>query len=381
MIINVKDAIKLIGVSIVSFCAVFVSTFMLNYYLDVLPLGGEITDTAMLALYEAQLATAKFSSGISGGVLSLIALIMLFFYIKIYIDAHARQFGIIKAMGYADHKIAFGFWVFGLSIFLGCACGFAMGWAIMRPVYDSLTIEGMGTIAIHFHWELLLGLVFAPGIVFSLFACLYAYRSLGRPVMQMMKDKNDFASIKGKDDLRCKEQSFLKAMSFSVLKRKKSLAFFIAFSSFCFSAMVQMGLSMEDLSSAIMGYMILVIGLVLAAVTMIMSVTTLIRSNQKNISVMKAFGYSLRDCIICLFAIYVPFALLGFALGTVYQYGLLQLMINVVFSKVDTIPQYSFDVSVFFITLAAFIVCYGIVILFYIRRISKISVKVIMAEN
>lgn len=34
-------------------------------------------------------------------------------------------------MGYSRIKIALGFWVFGLSVFIGCALGFAAGWASM----------------------------------------------------------------------------------------------------------------------------------------------------------------------------------------------------------------------------------------------------------
>ena len=41
MMVSFKDGLKFIGISIVCFCAVFVCTFFLNYYIDILPLKDE----------------------------------------------------------------------------------------------------------------------------------------------------------------------------------------------------------------------------------------------------------------------------------------------------------------------------------------------------
>ena len=379
MIVSVKDGIKLVGISIVCFCAVFVCTFMLNYYLDVMHLENIITEPSMLALYKAQIATAKFTSAISGGVLAIVAIIMLVFYIKLYIDSHSQQLGIIKALGYSRKRIASKFWVFGLSVFAGCLFGFCFAWMFMRFIYDNLTIEGVGEIAINFHWELLVGLVILPTIVFSVLACLYAYYALRITVLQLLKGKNEVVRL-GKEKSE-KERPFLSQMRIKTISYKKSLVFFIAFSAFCFSAMLQMGLSMKKLNSEAMGYIILIIGLVLAIVTMFMAITTLINSNKKNISIMKAFGYPLKDCALSIFGGYVPFAFLGFGVGSVYQFALLKIMVNIIFKDVESMPKYSFDVPVFFITLALFVVCYFALIAFYTLKINKISVKEVMLEN
>ena len=82
MMVSFKDGLKFIGISIVCFCAVFVCTFFLNYYIDILPLKDEVS-AELMPLYTAQLATAKMTCGITGGFLSVIAIIMLFFYIKL----------------------------------------------------------------------------------------------------------------------------------------------------------------------------------------------------------------------------------------------------------------------------------------------------------
>ena len=96
---------------------------------------------------------------------------------------------------------------------------------------------------------------------------------------------------------------------------------------------------------------------------------------------MKTFGYSLKECALTVLGGYHIFALIGFAVGTVYQYVLLSLMVNIVYKNVAAVPDYNFNLPVFFITLAAFIVFYEAVMLFYTIKINKISVKEVMAEN
>lgn len=380
MVISLRDSLKLIGIIIVSFCAVFVCTFFLNFYLDASKLDGTITDETTLILYDAQMATAKFTCAITGGFLALIAVVMLIFYIKLYIDGHSKQLGILKAMGYSNGKIALRFAVFGISVLLGTALGFGCGFAIMPNVYKSLTIDGLPHIAITFHAELLIVLIFAPSVVFSALAVGYAYLALRRPVSEMLRGKTarKIKRHKGKDD---KERSFLVETLLKTICDRKSLAFFVAFACFCFSAMVQMSVSMLDLSSVGMGAIILVIGVVLAVTTMFMATVSLMNSNIKNISIMKAFGYSLKECSLTVLGGYHIFALIGFAAGTVYQYVLLRVMVDVVYKDVAAVPEYNFNVPVFFITLAVFIVFYEAVMLFYTLKMSKISVKEVMEEN
>lgn len=380
MIISLKDSLKLFGISIVCFCAVFVCTFFLNYYIDILPLKESVS-AEIMPLYTAQLATAKMTCGITGGFLSVIAIIMLLFYIKLYIDNHRKSIGIVKAMGYSNFKIAKSFLIFGLSVFIGCGLGFAVAWAFMPIIYKGLTIEWLSVINASFHVSLLVYLVIVPTIVFTLIAFLYASFALKIPVLTLMKGDRHTKTKKVKSACKDINRPFLKEMSISTLKSKKMLAFFVAFSCFCFSAMVQMGLSMEDLTPTTMGVMILAIGLVLAFVSMLMAMTSLVKNNTKNIAVMKAMGFSKKECFLAVFLGFVPFAILGFAVGTVYQYGLLYFMVNLIFKDVANVPEYNFNVPVFFITLLLFVVCYAIVFVVYLHKANKVSVKEIMLET
>ena len=56
-------------------------------------------------------------------------------------------------------------------------------------------------------------------------------------------------------------------------------------------------------------------------------------------------------------------------------------MINVIFKDVGEVPDYTFNVNMMLITLAAFIVCYAAITAFYVTKINKVSIKQIMLEN
>ena len=46
---------------------------------------------------------------------------------------------------------------------------------------------------------------------------------------------------------------------------------------------------------------------------------------------------------------------IGFVIGTVYQYGLLRLMTDIVLKNIDGVPAYKFDFPVMLISLVCFI--------------------------
>lgn len=379
MVISFKSALKLVGIAIVCFCAVFVCTFFINFYLDILPLRDEVIEP-MLPLYDAQLATAEMCCAVTGGVLALIAAIMVVFYVKLYVDEHSKELGTLKALGYSASNLALNFMLFGLSAFVGCALGYGLGHAMMPSVYKWLTIEGL-SVEIHYHVSLLFALVVAPTVIFALVAYLCAYIELRKPALSILKGERKQHKTKKANNKQQYDSSFLKEISIKTITSNKLLTFFVTFSCFCFSAMVQMGASMEDLVDGTMGWLILVIGLVLAVTSIFMAFTSLIKNTSKSIAMMKTFGYSLSKCVISVFAGFIPFALLGFAIGTAYQYGLLSLMVNVIFKDVGEVPDYSFNVNVMLITLAAFIICYAGVTALYVAKINKVSVKEIMLEN
>ena len=381
MIVSFKDAFKLIGVIIVAFCAVFVCTFFLNFYLDAKSLESLIDSEQTRIMYDAQMGTAQFTCAISGGFLALIAVVMIVFYIKLYVEKHSSDLGVLKAAGYSEIKLALRFCVFGLSVLLGTSLGFGCGFAVMPVIYKGLAIEGLPEIVITFHPALLFLLVFLPAVVFAAISVFYAYLALRRPAYELMRGRERKIKLSKRTKPE-KERSFLKETCLKTLFGNKSLAFFVAFACFCFSSMVQIAVSIESLvPNGEMSWIILAIGVVLAVTSMFMAITSLVNGNAKNIAMMKAFGYSMKESAITILGGYHLFAAIGFALGTVYQYGLLTLMINVVFKDVGEVPEYTFSVPVLFITLVAFIVLYEALMLFYAFKINKVTVKTVMLES
>lgn len=382
MLIGIKNVSKLIGISIIACCAVLVCTMFLNFYFDIQLIEKEIASELSMVFYNAQVSTAKVVCLVSGGCLLLTSVVMLFFYIKHYIDTHKKELGILKALGYSNLKIAKNFWVFGISAFIGTAVGFSGAFLIM-PWFYALQNEDkiLPEITINFHSSLLLYFVVLPTVCFAVLSICYAWYKLKKPVLLLLKDNLQAVSKTPRYRIeKSKEISFIEDLKRNTLKSKKTLVFFIIFASFCFSAMTQMSFSMKDLSSEMMGVMMLVIGLVLAFTTLFLAITTVINGNTKTIAMMRVFGYSQKECCRAILGGYRPMSYIGFVIGTVYQYGLLRLMVDVVFKDMEGVPIYKFDFPIMLISLAVFIFVYEMTMYIYSEKIKKISVKEIMIE-
>lgn len=379
MVVGLKDAFKLIGISIVACCAVFVCTLFLNYNLDLIRVEGQITTEAGRAMYEALVSMNQAVAVISGGCLVLTSVIMLMFYIKNYIDLHGKELGILKALGYSDLKIAKSFWVFGLSVLVGCLAGYTAASLYLPAFYKMNNTDKLfPDFSARFHPLLCLSVTAAPTAVFSAISVLYADFKLKRPVIHLLKEINSTKiNTKKRED---RDGPFLEALSRTTVRSRKILVFFTAFSAFCFAAMVQMSMSMEQLASENFTSMILTIGLILSFMTLFMSLSTVVKGNAKTIAMMRVFGYAHSVCSRKILGAYRPFAYMGFLLGTVYQYALLKIMVSMVFADIESMPEYSFDLRVFLITLAAFAAVYEAVLLAYSRRIRGMPLKSIMAE-
>ena len=378
MIVSIKDSVKLFGISIMTCCAVTVCNLFLNYYLDLTAIADLIDNPYAQMFYDAQIMTAKVVCAVSGGCLAITTIVMLFFYIKHYIDSHSKEIGILKALGYSEFKIAKGFSVFGLSVFIGCMTGYLLSFLLMPQFYELQNKDGyLPELSIRFHWILFVLLVIIPTVVFAMIAVCNSLLKLRQPCVNLLKG---IVKTKGKSRNTRDKKTFVGEMKSSVLRSRKTLVFFIAFSSFCFSAMIQMSASMKDLSSEMMGLMIFVIGVVLAFTTLYIAVSTVIRSKQKNIAMMRVFGYESAECKRSVLDGCRPAAYIGFVIGSVYQYGLLRVMVDIVFAGVEGVPEYKFDFPVCFITLGVFIVVYEGIMFAYGQAMKRIPLKQIMSE-
>lgn len=377
MVVGFKDSFKMLGIIIMSACAVFVCTLFLNYNMDLKQIENLILPQQQ-GLFEALVMTGTVVSAVSGGCLLLTSVVMLCFYIKHYIDTHRRELGILKALGYSDLQISLGFWVFGLSVFLGTGLGYLGAHGIMPRFYE---VQGedklLPEVTMHFHSELLFYLVLLPTIAFSLLSILYSCWKMGTPVLELLKGKSvEKCKLTNKNS----DLPFLKELRRNTLRQRKSLVFFIGFATFCYSAMMQMSCSMDELASVMMSVMVMMIGIVLACVTLFLAITTVVKANSKTIAMMKVFGYSMKECSGAILGGYRLVAYIGFIIGTVYQYVLLKTVVSVVFREIENVPEYGFDVPVCVITLISFIIFYELIMYGYSVRLGKVSVKEIMLE-
>lgn len=379
MLIGIKDMAKLFAISIVTCCAVFVCALFLNYNIDIVGIKDEIVTEQGMIMYDAEVATGKVVVGVAGGCLAATTIVLLIFYVKNYIDSHGKELGILKALGYSDINVAKHFWVFGTSVFVGTAVGYAAAAVYMPTFYEIQNdTELLPQMQPEFHLSLAFSLVAFPTVFFMILAVLYAFFKIKKPVLGLLRETQDIKIKIGKADE--KDLPFLADLKKNTLKSRKVLVFFVGFSAFCFSAMTQMSMSMDDLASGSFSFMIISIGLILAFMTLLMSLSSVVKSNSKTIAMMKVFGYSRKECSSSVLGGFRPVSYIGFIIGTAYQYLLLKIMVNVVFADFENIPEYNFNFKALAVSLLAFIAAYEIIIYCYSRKIGGQSVKSIMLE-
>lgn len=379
MIISIKDLAKLFSITIVTCCAVFVCTLFLNYNIDVVGIKDEITTPQGIVMYDAQVATGKVVAGVSGGCLVVTTIILLIFYVKNYIDSHGKELGILKALGYSRLRVAKCFWVFGISVLAGSVFGYGGALGYMPTFYKVQNNKDLlPELLPQFHPGLAFSLLITPTVFFSLLAVSYAFFKMKNPVIGLLKEiQNSKVKISRQETT---DLPFLTDLKKNTLRSRKILIFFVAFSAFCFSAMTQMSMSMDDLSSETFSWMMLSIGLILAFMTLLMSLTNVVKANTKTIAMMKVFGYSEKECSGSLLGCYRPVSYIGFAIGTIYQYVLLKIEVNIVFADMEGIPEYHFNFQSLAVSLVAFFITYELIIHYYARKIGGQPVKSIMLE-
>ncbi len=385
MVVRPKDAVKLLGIVIMCACASLVCTLFLNSNMDMVRIKDQITDKDAMKLYELTVSSGNMTAAVTGGALGLTSLVMLFFYVKHYIDAHGSELGVLKALGYSNWKIARGFWVFGLSVFVGTAIGFCAAFAFMPKFYGEMR-SGMGfETPIHFNPVLPLYLCVTPTLAFALMAMAYGYRKLKRPVLELIRGRGTGKTRKvrlgGAQDAL--GTPFLAELRKVTVRSRLSLIFFIGFAAFCYASTVVMSFSVGEMgASDMMAVMMAGIGFVLAVTTLYIAVTTVVRGNVKTIAMLRVFGYSNKECSDTILNGYRPVTYIGFALGTAYQYGLMKMMMFLFFDdEVMEVPDYGFDVPAFLIALVSFLLLYECFMQVCAARMKRIPVKEIMQEE
>lgn len=385
MIFSRKQGARSIAVSILVFCAVFVCTLFLNYRLDLIAIEDSVS-LSLRPLYDALITTSDVVVAVTGGCLIATTAVLLIFYVLQTVDRRKREIGLLRALGYSGGRIALGFASFGISVGIGAILGFAAAYALMPTFYVEQNSDGAFDISPCFHPSLLILLVILPTLALSGLAVIAALQKLSSPPTALLFGREKIrtprrgrrGAVRQRSPRR--ETSYLRELRQTTLKSRKMTVFLMAFSAFCFSAMIQMAASMDSLSSALMAAMVLLIGLVLAFTTLLLSASNLLRQSEKPIAMMSLLGYTPAECRFAILSGYRTVAWLGFLIGTLYQYILLRAVVGLVFSELDNIPEYHFDLPVFILTAILFALVYEGSIALFAARLKRVPVGCIMME-
>ncbi len=315
---------------------------------------------------------------VSGGVLSLLAVLLLFFYIKQFIDNHKEELGILKALGYHNFELAKHFWIFSCSVFLGAILGFVSSFFFMKDFYDLRNQKDLlPNIEINFHWQLFLAMVILPTILFALLGIGYALVKLKQPSLYLLK-RLELAQVKQKHHKTKVNRPFLQELGAVHFYKKKLLIFFVVFAAFSFAAMIQLSLGLNDFIDGTIQVMMMGIGVLLSLSILLLCLGTVVQENKASLALMKAFGYSQKECSQVILTRYRLVAYLGFVLGTAYQYGLMKILFKVIVKDAQGVPAYSFDVQLCIITFLAFAILYELLVTNYFKAIRRMTLKEIM---
>lgn len=376
MIISLRDGFRLYGVTLILACAAFVCTLFLEYRLDLEAVAAQIEPEIQM-LYDAQLASSNVILAVTGGCLLAVSIAVLGFYLSSRIESQRRELGILKAMGATRWELASHFWVFGCSGLMGTAAGYA-GALLWLPTFCSIMDKDgwLPSLPDTPHPVLLGVIILAPALLMALFSVLGAAHLLKRAPLALIRgeEPKSGAAVTGR------QEAFLPMLKRSVLRSRRSLVFFIFFGGFCYGAMMQMGPSMWDLSSEAMGIMMLMIGLVLAVTAVVLAAGSAMRARLRMLALLHAVGYTDAERRRAVLGVYRPFAYIGFAVGTVYQYFLLRIMLDVFYADFPDLPDYSFDTGIFFIVLLTFAGFYELCMRICADRRKKVSLRSFMAE-
>jgi hypothetical protein len=125
--------------------------------------------------------------------------------------------------------------------------------------------------------------------------------------------------------------------------------------------------------------MMTIIGLALAATCLLIAVATVVSDNSKAIAMLRVTGYTDHECATNILDGYRPAAAVGFAVGTVYQYGLLKAMVSVFATQSAAgSPDYHFSVPGLLVSLAVFVIAYEAVMRAFGARLKLIPLSTVM---
>lgn len=368
--IRIKSIIKAFGGTIVVFCACFVTYLFQSLRLDLQKLDISEFSAEQKSLYDAQINQSNIMLAVALGILGTFAVITLFFSISKYIKENQQNMGILKAMGYKRERIAVEFTKFSINAFLGALLAIIFGVLFQKIFYQEVFANSvLPTLSVSYSPILLLTILLIPSLVFAVAAFLIAFIKLSRRPLEMIKGG------KTRHNRTIKEKkTYLKTLRSTMLKNHISLVIFVGFAALCFGASVQMSFSLNQFdTSPLFFWMMFLIGLLLGVSILYLAFGFTYSENREYISLMKGYGYYDKEIIKCLYGGYLLVSVIGFVIGTFYQFGLLKLIILVFGDSVEA--EYNFSFLGLLYTLLIFIPIYLLINGYYFWKLKKSSIR------
>lgn len=353
--LTIKQTLKSFGIIIICFSLFFLETLFLSYQLDITDLDTSLFNPMQQCFYDAQISMCNMMNVISFGIIGVFSIILLFFSIERYIEENKANMGVLKALGYSKNRIALSFIKFSIPSTLGSLLGYLGGVASSKLFYSTMNADNIiENFSFTFRPSLLLIFIFAPLIIVSIFAYIIALIKLRGNALDMINQTYKNKKIKTTKE----KDSFLKEVKTTMLRNHISLIIFVAFSGLCFSANIQMAFTMlfEAETSPLFFWMIFGIGLLLGFTIIVLSFKFVYTNNRKYMGMLKAYGYTDKECYLALYGGYHIVSLLSFVLGTFYQV----LIMSISFKQFEGTYgiKYSFNLPSFFISIGLFIAIY-----------------------
>ena len=380
-IIQLKQLKQLSVVAVICACASFVATLFLNFWLDLRLLDFDQLSLLGQAYYRVQEKISQVVAGVSGLVLVVTALAMVLFYIHQFIEDHQTDLGILKAVGYARGQLARQFWIFGLYGLLGTLLGGLTAYTFLPHFYTTRNSAGLLTgLSLHLHWGLVLTMVLLTSLLLTAMAVGYAYHVLARPSLVLLKGRQTLRPPRKKGQQGGRE-NFLSDLRASLFWRHKFLIFLVGFAAFCFAAMLQLALGLQDMMDVALQVMMIGIGLILSLSIFYLALLTLLSRHKDSVAILKAMGYSQRDCLSVTLHPYYGVVMLGFLLGSAYQFGIMRLILWLVVGQGSQMVDSGFNWVNFVLAGFFLVIVYTGFNVYFSRRLAQVPIKAILLSE
>ena len=380
-IIQLKQLKQLSVVAVICACASFVATLFLNFWLDLRLLDFDQLSLLGQAYYRVQEKISQVVAGVSGLVLVVTALAMVLFYIHQFIEDQQTDLGILKAVGYARGQLARQFWIFGLYGLLGTLLGGLTAYTFLPHFYTTRNSAGLLTgLSLHLHWGLVLTMVLLTSLLLTAMAVGYAYHVLARPSLVLLKGRQTLRPPRKKGQQGGRE-NFLSDLRASLFWRHKFLIFLVGFAAFCFAAMLQLALGLQDMMDVALQVMMIGIGLILSLSIFYLALLTLLSRHKDSVAILKAMGYSQRDCLSVTLHPYYGVVMLGFLLGSAYQFGIMRLILWLVVGQGSQMVDSGFNWVNFVLAGFLLVIVYIGFNVYFSRRLAQVPIKAILLSE